>query len=57
MNRVLNTALVVFALSLAPLAASADISRALLDIQERLYLERDGARVFADFWQAYGAGR
>ena len=35
----------VAALATSP-AVTADVSRALLDIQERLYLERDGARVF-----------
>jgi murein L,D-transpeptidase YcbB/YkuD len=38
--------LVAFALALPSLAAQADVSRALLDIQERLYLERDGTRIF-----------
>jgi murein L,D-transpeptidase YcbB/YkuD len=48
MMRGLHAVLAFFALSVAPLAVSADVSRALLDIQERLYLARDGTRVFAD---------
>ena len=41
------TVVVVAALATSP-AVTADVSRALLDIQERLYLERDGAKVFDD---------
>ena len=40
------TLLLAATLSLAVSSLRADVSRALLDIQERLYLERDGSRIF-----------